>query len=154
MRIRLRRAALGCGVLAMLGALAGHAATPLQIKNAWVRATAPGQDVAAAYMDITATTALALTGVASPVAAKVEVHSMAIEDGIMKMRALDRLELPAGQKVDLKPGGKHLMLTGLKRPLEATTRVPIRLTFADTRGRKTTVKVDAEVRSAAPSAPH
>ena len=124
-----------------------HAAETASVTNPWVRATVAGQSVAAAYMDIMAKTPAALVAVETPVAARAELHAMAMEGGVMKMRPLEKLELPANRTVNLKPGGHHVMLVEVKRELKAGERVPLKLTFQDRRGVKSTLQVEAEVRA-------
>jgi copper(I)-binding protein len=70
-----------------------------------------------------------------------------MEGGMMKMSAIDKLPLPAGKAVDLKPGGYHVMLFDLKQPLKAGDTVPLTLTFEDKAGRKASVEVRAPVRA-------
>lgn len=104
----------------------------LAIEGAWSRATAAGAKVGAAYLTIRNTGGAAdtLVAVESPVAARGEIHDMTMSEGVMRMRRLpDGLEIPAGGAVELKPGGKHLMLIDLKAPLAAGGRVPLKLTF-------------------------
>jgi copper(I)-binding protein len=88
-----------------------------------------------------------LVEVATPVAKAAEIHSMAQEAGVMKMRAMDSLALPAGKAVELSPGGYHVMLLELVQPLKEGDSVPLVLTFADANGRKTTQQVKATVRA-------
>jgi copper(I)-binding protein len=73
----------------------------------------------------------ALVAVASPAAKFVELHTHNLIDDMMQMRRVAQLELPAGIRVNLKPGGLHLMLIGLQQPLVAGEAVPLRLTFED-----------------------
>jgi len=128
---------------------AAIAADAVSVGNAWVRATVPGQSVAGAYMDITAQASAALVAAESPVADKVELHTMSMDGGMMRMRALERLVLPAKRTVSLTPGGHHLMLIGIKHQLKPGERVPLTLTVRDQRGVKSTLQVDAEVRAVA-----
>jgi len=125
------------------------AADAVSVGKPWVRATVAGQSVAGAYMDITAKDTAALVGVASPVAARAELHTMTMDGGVMRMRPLARLDLPAGKTVNLKPGGFHVMLIDIRRELKAGERVPLTLTVQDSHGASSTLKVDAEVRAAA-----
>ena len=125
------------------------AADAVSVSKPWVRATVAGQSVAGAYMDITAKDAAALVGAASPVAARAEMHTMTMDGGVMRMRPLAKLELPAGKTVNLKPGGFHVMLIDIRRELKAGDRVPLTLTVQDSRGTQSTLRVDAEVRAAA-----
>jgi len=75
---------------------------------------------------------------------------MRLENGVMEMRQLESLELPAKQTVKLEPGGLHIMLLDLKNPLKSGDKVPLRLTLQRADRSKTVVEVQAEVRSTAP----
>lgn len=99
------------------------------IQNAWVRPTNAGQDVGAAYMTLTSTKDVALTRVESDVSDSVEIHSMTMQNGVMKMRMLDTLPLTAGKPYKLAPGGFHLMLFDLKKPLSVGEQVNFVLHF-------------------------
>ena len=137
--------------LASMTALAGFIATAavaagtVKTTNAWVRATVPGQSVAGAYVDISAGAPAALIAVESSVAGKCELHNMSMDGGVMKMRAVAKIELPANQTVSLRPGGFHIMLMDIKRELKAGERVPLKFTLQDRHGVKSTLAVDAEV---------
>ena len=128
----------------------------VNVKNAWVRLPAPGQTTASAYVELTSARDAALVAVGSATAARVEMHSMTVEGGVMRMRALPRIELPAGQAVKLAPGGRHFMLIDVKQPLTAGDTVPLVLsvqTSGPSSGLSlTTLNVQAEVRAAAPAA--
>jgi copper(I)-binding protein len=125
-----------------LGAHAG-----VEISNAWARSTAPGQEVGAAYMSLKSTRAAKLLEVKSPVAESVEIHEMSMNNGVMKMRMLDVLDLPVGKTVKLEPGGFHLMLIDLKKPLKAGGNIEISLTVKDNRGKLSTQKVSLPVKA-------
>jgi copper(I)-binding protein len=143
--------------LALAVPLAAGAAESVKVANAWVRAPAPGQPTAAAYLDLTTDRNLALVGVGSPAAGRVEMHSTVVDSGIMRMRALPQIELPAGQTVKLAPGGTHLMLLELKRPMKGGDAVPLVLRLQPTGAGQssiTTVTVQAEVRAGAPEQHH
>jgi copper(I)-binding protein len=105
----------------------------LEIDSPWTRATAPTAPSGGGYLTITnaGPTPDRLVGASCPAAAaKVQVHEMKMDGDIMRMRELEHgLEIPAGGKVALAPGGFHLMMTGLKAPLKQGTRVPCTLTF-------------------------
>lgn len=88
----------------------------------------------------------------SPVAERVELHTMRMEGDVMRMRQLDAIELPAGQTVELKPGGLHLMLMGLKAPLKAGERVPVTLRFE--KAGELAVELDVAAAGAAPADGH
>jgi periplasmic copper chaperone A len=132
--------------LVMWIASAAHAAPVVDVKDAWVRATVPGQKVAGAYLEIRSGSAARLVGVRSPVAKSAEIHSMSNAGGVMKMRHLDALDLPAGQSVRLEPSGNHIMLFDIKQPLEPGARVSLTL-IIEQKGKKKSVEVQAEVRS-------
>ena len=123
------------------------AAQGVIVKDAWVRATAPGQNTAGVYLDIASNAEAALVGAVSPVANSAEMHAMRMEGGVMKMRALQRIELPAQKTVKLAPGGLHIMLVGIKQPLREKQRIPLELTIEGAGRVKSNVKVEAEVRS-------
>lgn len=102
----------------------------ITIQNAWVRPTNAGQDVGAAYMTLTSTKDVILTRVESDISDSVEIHSMSMQNGVMKMRMLDTLPLTAGKPYKLAPGGFHLMLFDLKKPLPVGEQVNFVLHFA------------------------
>ena len=132
------------------GGSAVHAEEAVTVTHAWVRATAPGQRVAGVYLEISSAAPSKLVAASSPVAGSAEIHSMRLENGVMEMRQLESLELPAKQTVKLEPGGLHLMLLDLKKPLKRGDKVPLRLTLQRTDRSKTVLEVQAEVRSVAP----
>ena len=104
----------------------------IEIGNPWTRATPKGADVAGGYMTLSnkGTAPDRLIGGTSSVAARFEVHRMAVEDGVMKMRPLEGgLEVKPGETVELKPGSFHIMLMGLRRPLEKGQKVKGTLVF-------------------------
>ena len=98
------------GVLAFGLACAQAGTANVDVTDAWVRSTVPGQMGTGAFMKITAKTGTQLVGLSSPVAGVVEVHEMKMDKDIMRMRALPALALPAGKTIELKPGGYHVML--------------------------------------------
>jgi copper(I)-binding protein len=104
----------------------------LVITQAWSRATPGGAKVGGGYLTIEnkGTEADRLTGGSADVAGKVEVHEMAMNNGVMTMRPLDNgLTIEPGKTVKLAPGGYHLMLLGLKSPLKQGDKLPITLDF-------------------------
>lgn len=124
---RYRLGGLLSGLLISASVYAGE----IQVGNVWVRATAPGQDTAGVDLTITSKQAATLIGVASPACKSVELHSMTMpqDGGMMKMREVETIALPAGKPVNLRAGGYHLMMTGLKAPLKAGDSVPLILRF-------------------------
>ena len=121
----------------------------IKIEAPWVRATVPGQSGTGAFMRLTAKQVCQLVAVQSPIAGVAQVHRMALEGGVMHMRAVEgSLPLPAGQTVDLTPGGLHLMLMDLKQPVAAGASVPITLTVqAPQTGARGQIVIDAPVRA-------
>jgi copper(I)-binding protein len=131
------------------------AAESVKVTRAWVRAPAPGQNTAGGYVELTSDRNLAIVSAGSPAAARVEVHATTVDGGVMRMRPVSQLELPAGRTVKLAPGGTHLMLIDLKRPLKTGEKLPITLSLQPSGGggsSLTTISFEAEVRSASSSA--
>ena len=120
-------------------------ATEINITDNWVRATAEGQDVGAAYMTITSASDNSLVKVESSVTDSVEIHSMSIENGVMKMRMLEQLDLKANIPNKLAPGGFHLMLFDLKKQLKAGETVSFTLHFKNQAGKESLVKVSSPI---------
>jgi len=122
------------------------AAAQLAVRDAWLRATVPAQTVAGAFMQLTSPVDARLVEASSPAARVVEIHEMAMEGNMMKMRQIAGLDLPAGKAVMLRPGGYHLMLIDLKRPLKDGEAVPFTLVIQGREGRRETVEIKAQVR--------
>jgi len=135
-----------------LGLLGTAHAQHVKVQGAWVRASVPGQSGTGGFMTLTAPVALRLVGVATPVAATAEVHEMRMDGDVMRMRAVDGLDLPAGTPVQLKPGGYHLMLTGLRQALTKGTTVPVTLVLRDAQGAEHRQALRLPVAAAAPAA--
>ena len=116
------------GAVAAQNALVG----PIKIEHAYTRATMPGQQVAGGFMKIENKSGPAdqLISASSPIAGEVQLHEMAMEGNVMKMRQVKDIALPAGGSVELKPGGLHLMFINIKAPLSAGETVPVKLKFA------------------------
>ena len=104
----------------------------IKVENAYTRATVPGQQVAGGFMKIENKGASVdqLLSASSPAAGEVQLHEMAMEGNVMKMRQVKDIAVPAGGAVELKPGGLHLMFMGLKGPFAAGETVPVKLKFA------------------------
>ena len=143
-----RRRTILAAVAALAATLAASApaAAQVTVSDAWVRGVVPGQMATGAFMRLTAKTDLTLVAAASPVAKVVEVHEMKMDGGVMRMGAVDRLPLPAGKPVELKPGGYHVMLMGLTGALKDGDTVPLTLTVVDSAGKAQQVAVRATVR--------
>lgn len=142
-----------CRLSAAALALASTAAfaQPVQVSNAWMRPTVPGQQATGAYMSLTAPKALTLVGISTPAAGIAEVHEMKMDGDVMKMREIPALALPAGKTVALKPGGLHVMLMDLKQPVAKDTRVPMTLRFRDAAGVESTLDLVLPVAMTAPT---
>ena len=102
--------------------------TPLSAQDAWIRAT-PGVDVAAAYLTLHngGTRPVVVSAVRSPAAQTATIHETALVNGQSTMRAREPLRVAPGETVRFAPGGLHIMLHMLKRPLAAGDEVPLTL---------------------------
>lgn len=138
-------------LLLVLATMCSGAFAQVEVHGAWARATVAGQTAGGAFMTLTSKEGARLVGATSPAAGVVEVHEMAMDGNVMKMRAIPALELPAGRAVELKPGGYHVMLLDLKRPLTVGEKIPLELRFELTNRRQVTQSVTVEVRTAPPS---
>lgn len=132
-------------LIAVLGLGSTAALAQVSVSEPWVRGTVESQMATGAFMRLTAATDARLLGARSPVAGIVELHEMALENNVMRMREISRLDLPAGRTVELRPGGYHVMLLDLKRTLKPGEEVPITLDI-EQGGKRTTVQVKAIVR--------
>src|SRR5712691_8587778 len=138
----------GCLVLtlAALVASGGASADNIQITQAWSRPTPPGIEVGVAYFVINNRGKDdRLLGASSPLAKSAALHVTRMEGGIMKMRHLDAVEVQSGVPTSFEPGGRHVMLTGLKQPLKEGDRFPLVLNFANAGP----VKVEVHVKGTA-----
>jgi copper(I)-binding protein len=131
---------------AMISIAATSAFAQVTVKDPWARATVPGQPVGAAYMKIESKTHATLVHVETDVAREVQVHHMQMQDGVMKMRDHGALEVFPGKTVELAPGGLHLMLMGLKKPLDSGDTIALKMTFVDGTKAKSTSVVTVPVR--------
>lgn len=133
-------------------ACGGLQAQAIDVRDAWVRSTVPGQTATAAFMRITARDGARLLEVSSPVAGVAQIHEMKMEGGVMSMRALSGgLDLPAGKTVQLQPGSYHLMLQDLKTALPRGGTVALTLVFRDGKGAQQTLALKLPVTTAAPA---
>ena len=151
-------AAFALGALTLLQAPALAQDATLKVEDAWVRATVPSQHATGVFMRLTSSVPARLVGVESDAAKHVEVHEMAMQDNVMKMRQIPALDLPAGQPVELKPGGYHVMLIDLARQVSAGDPVALTLLVQDANGQQRRGPVTATARplagGAAPAAKH
>ena len=127
------------------GFMASAAQAQTTVKDPWARATVAQQKASGAFMQLQSAKGGKLVSASSPVAGVVEIHEMTMDGNVMKMRAVPSLDLPAGKPVELKPGGFHVMLMDLKKPLNAGDTVPITL-VVESAGQRETVEVKAAVR--------
>lgn len=149
-----------------LCALAGFAPAALaqdamlKVEDAWVRATVPSQHATGAFMRLTSAVPGRLVAVESDAAKHVEIHEMAMQDNVMKMRQVPGIDLPAGQPVELKPGGYHVMLIDLARQIQAGDHIALTLVVEDDKQQQRRVPVQADARAlnakagAAPATQH
>jgi len=115
------------------GIAENYKAGAIEIEQPWARATPKGATIGAGYMKITNTGSEPdrLVGGSASFAGRLEVHSMTMEQGVMKMREVkDGLEIKPGETVELKPGGYHMMFVGLKQPLKQGEDLTVTLKFA------------------------
>lgn len=106
------------------------AAPTVDVAGAFCRPTQAGRDATGCYVTLAASDDDRLVSASSPAAAEVQIHEMTMEGGMMRMGELpDGLPLPAGERVELRPGGNHLMILGLSRPLVEGERLSLTLTF-------------------------
>lgn len=141
------------GVLLLASAPATAQDATLKVEDAWVRATVPDQHATGVFMRLTSATPARLVGVESSAAKHVEVHEMAMQDNVMKMRQVPAIELPAGKPVELKPGGYHVMLIDLAKQISVGDPVALTLLVQDADGKQRRVPVTATARPLAGAAP-
>jgi copper(I)-binding protein len=130
--------------------LALLASTPIcaqtTVQDAWVRGTVAQQMATGMFGRITSPTGGKLVAASSPVAGVVEIHEMAMQGDVMRMRAVAGLDLPAGKAVELKPGGYHIMLMGLTQQLKPGDTVAVTLVIEGTDKKRETLQIKAPVR--------
>ena len=144
MKNTLIRSLLACAALGLAGAQA-HAQTT--VTDPWMRPTVAEQKATGLFLQLQSAKGGRLVSARTPAAGITEIHEMAMEGDVMKMRAIPSLELPAGKPVALKPGGHHLMLFQLRQPLKVGDTVPLQLVIQSADGKATeTVDVNVPVR--------
>lgn len=113
--------------------------SPIAIRDAWLREPVGDRPMTAGFAVVTnrGSAPRAIVGAATEVAGKVELHEMKMDGAMMRMSPVEKIDIPAGGSVELKPGGLHLMLFDLKRTPRAGETVQVTLTFDD--GSKATV---------------
>lgn len=136
--------------ITLLAALlaAGTVSAQTTVSDAWVRGMVAPQRATGAFMKITSAQGGKLVAVSTPAARVAEVHEMVMQGDVMAMRAIESLDLPAGQAVELKPGGHHLMLMAIDQPLKAGDTVPLTLTIEGKDGKRETLELKVPVKAA------
>lgn len=119
----------------------------VQVNDAWVRATVPGQKATGAFMQLQSDKDAKVLSASAPAAGIVEIHEMAMNNNVMSMRQVPSIELPAGKPIDLKPGGYHIMLMDLKQQAKAGDVLPMTLEIEGADGKRYVVEVKADVRA-------
>ena len=137
--------------------LAAHnfTAGKLKIDHPWTRETAPGQVVGGGFLSVTNTGRVAdkLVGATTPAAKEVQLHTMSMEGGVMKMRQVPGgFDIPAGKTLTLKPGSLHIMFMGLNAPFKKGALVPVTLRFQKAGAVKVQFKVEPVGTTAPPPA--
>ncbi len=109
------------------------AATAISVDNPRIRVTPPGLMVTGAFMTLknNADTPYALVAASSDIAAVTEIHQTQMQGEVMQMQQVEKIEVAAGEKTELRPGGFHIMLMQLKKPVAAGDKIPITLIFSD-----------------------
>ena len=153
MRFAFLRCVVAVALLLVAGLAGAHefALKDLHVGHPYARATAPGARAGGAYFTVEnrGPQEDRLIAVASPVSAAAELHTMAMDGNVMRMRAVRAIDIPPGAQVALKPGGFHVMLLDLKQPLAVGEKIPLTLTFE----RAGTIEVTVNVESMTPAAP-
>jgi copper(I)-binding protein len=142
---RSMKALFAAALLASAASLPAWAAN-VSVTDAWARATMPGQKVSGAYMQIQSDADARLVGASSPAVPRVEVHEMTMDGDVMRMREVKAIDLPQGKTVSLEPGGFHIMLMNLPKPIVAGDVIPLTL-MIESGGKQQTVEVKAKARA-------
>ena len=136
---------LFCAALTLASATAVHA--QVTVKEPWVRGTVASQKATGAFMQLSTTEAVRLVEAKSGAAKIVEIHEMRMEGDRMMMQAVPGLDLVPGKTLELKPGGYHVMLIDVVKPLNAGDKVPLTLVLEGKDKKRIQVEVSAEVRA-------
>jgi copper(I)-binding protein len=119
----------------------------VNVEDAWVRTSVPGQPSSGAFMRVTADSDSKLLSVSSPAARDVQIHEMSMTNDVMRMGPVDSVALPAGKTVSLDPDGYHVMLMGLVNQIKEGDQVPLTLTVENDKGVRETIVVQAPARA-------
>ncbi len=133
MKLHYRIAVLALGLLCSAAVIAGTAADAITVADPYVPAMPPGQPNGLAYMGLTNSSdqEVALVAAEGTVAKVIELHTHVMQDGMMHMKKIEKIDLPAGKMVMLEPNGLHVMLIGLTQELKPDTNISITLLFND-----------------------
>lgn len=134
-------------LLAISAAIPAIAQTAPKVEDAWARPTVAGQAGGGGFLKITSATSDRLVSASAPVSKTVELHTMQMDGDVMRMRQIPAIEIPAGQTVELKPGGLHVMFIGLTQTLDSGASFPLTLRFE----KAGEVKVEVQVRNQGPA---
>ncbi len=137
----------------LLAIISSAALAQVTVTDPWVRATVPTQHATGAFMQLSSKTGSRLIAVTSPLATT-EIHEMAIQDNVMRMRQIAGLDLPAGQTVSLKPGGYHVMFFDLKNQIKDGDVVPLTLVFESKDKKRETLELKVPARALTNSDAH
>ena len=130
----------------LLIASIGAQAQNVTVSNAWARVSVKGQSASGVFMSLKAVNTTKLVSVSTSVAKVSQLHQMTMDNNVMKMKALPNgLELSAGNLVELKPGGYHIMLMDLQKVLEKDSKIDLQLTFEDESGKRSKMEVSVPV---------
>jgi len=134
-------------LLATSAAVPAIAQSAPKVEDAWARPTVAGQAGGGGFLKITSPTADRLISASAAVSKTVELHTMQMDGDVMRMREIPAIEIPAGQTVELRPGGLHVMFIGLTQTLENGASFPLTLRFE----KAGEVKVEVQVRNQGPA---
>ena len=127
------RSLLTAGLLALAPLVWAAGPAAVTVGDPYARAVPPGQPNSGVFMTLrnASTQPRALVAAQSPAAKTVELHTHTNDGGVMRMRKIERIEIPAEGSVQLKPGGLHVMLIGLNGDLAPGGTVALELSFDD-----------------------
>ena len=141
-------------LLTLLSTLSLTSFAQVTVTKAWVRATVPTQKATGAFMQLNSKADSRLIEARSP-GLVTEIHEMAMQDNIMRMRQILGIDLPAGKNVDLKPGGYHVMFFDVKNQIKEGDVLPLTLVFEDKNRKRETVELQVPARALGkPAASH
>ncbi|MGV3728691.1 copper chaperone PCu(A)C [Hydrogenophaga sp.] len=135
-----------CALLSVTASAWAQAPANVEVKDAWVRATVAQQKSTGAFMQLTAKSDARVVEARSPIAGVTQIHEMAMDKDVMRMREVKDLALPAGKTVELKPGSYHVMLLDLKGQVKAGDVVPVTLVLEGKDGQRSTLDIKATAR--------